>query len=258
MDIQQKENKSLAAYIHHFKTEAKRCSFTNNAATIQIFVKGLKNTHSLAVQIYEKGPQTLADAIPEVEKLQATQQLTATLVPSCTVNIMSHEEVHCFQCQELGHIAHHCHSVQCFECDAYGHIVMDCLHRIPPSGTPACHHRPKSHSSHHTRSTSHHHHEDRYRCSRSRSQSHSHRYHSRSHHDSYRGHFRSHQKGKQVTAEEYFRHPHSSTIHIFLTTTLHIAFEQKLQKHFCICILGREAQNITGTIKEAMYRINDP
>ena len=61
---------------------------------------------------------------------------------------MSHKEDHCFQCQESGHITHHCPNVQCFECDEYGHIVMDCPHRIPPSGTPAHHYRPKSHSSH--------------------------------------------------------------------------------------------------------------
>ena len=48
MEIQQKEKESLTAYIHQFKTEAKRCNFTNNAATIRIFVKGLKNAHSLA------------------------------------------------------------------------------------------------------------------------------------------------------------------------------------------------------------------
>ena len=52
--------------------------------------------HSLAAQIYEKGPQTLADAISEVKKLQAKQQLTTTLIPSSTVNVMSHEEDHCF------------------------------------------------------------------------------------------------------------------------------------------------------------------
>ena len=48
MEIQQKEKESLAAYIHHFKREAKRCNFTNSAATIRIFVKGLKNVHTLA------------------------------------------------------------------------------------------------------------------------------------------------------------------------------------------------------------------
>ena len=39
MDIQQWEKESLAAYVHRFKTEAKRCSFTNDAATIRIFVE---------------------------------------------------------------------------------------------------------------------------------------------------------------------------------------------------------------------------
>ena len=47
MEIQQKEKEPLVAYIHCFKTEAKRCNFANNTATIRIFVKGLKNTHSL-------------------------------------------------------------------------------------------------------------------------------------------------------------------------------------------------------------------
>ena len=111
MEIQQKEKESLAVYIHYFKREAKRCNFTNNTVTIRIFVKGLKNTHSLATQIYEKGPQTLADAICEIEKFQVTQQLTATLILSSTVNVISHKEDHCFQCQESGHIAHHCPNV---------------------------------------------------------------------------------------------------------------------------------------------------
>ena len=91
MDIQQKDKESLTAYIHRFKREAKRCNFTNNAATIRILVKGLKNTYTLAAHVYEKGPQTLADAITEVEKLQAAQQLTATLLPSSSVNVMSNE-----------------------------------------------------------------------------------------------------------------------------------------------------------------------
>ena len=81
MDIQQKGNKSLAAYIHHFKREASRCKFDNDAATIRIFITGLKNAHTLATRVYEKVPQSLADAIKEVEKLQAAQQLTATLIP---------------------------------------------------------------------------------------------------------------------------------------------------------------------------------
>ena len=154
MDIQQKEEESLAAYIHRFKREAKRCNFTNNAATIRIFLKGLKNAHTIATHVYEKGPQTLADTISEVEKLQTAQQLTATLLPSSTVNVMSNEEDQCFQCQELGHIAHHCPNVYCFGCNEYGHIVVDCPNRIPPSGTPVHHHRLNSRTRHHTRSTS--------------------------------------------------------------------------------------------------------
>ena len=43
MEIQQKDQESLAAYIHRFKREAERCKFNNNAATIWIFTKGLKN-----------------------------------------------------------------------------------------------------------------------------------------------------------------------------------------------------------------------
>ena len=106
MDIQQWEKESFATYVHRFKTEAKRCNFTNDAATIRIFIKGLKNTHSLATCIYEKGPQMLTDTISEVEKLNATQQqLTAMIIPASTVYVMSNEEDHCFQCQEQGHIA---------------------------------------------------------------------------------------------------------------------------------------------------------
>ena len=105
MEIQQKEKESLTTYIHNFKREANRCNFTNNAATIRIFIKGFKDVHTLAARIYKKGAQSLTDAISEDEKLQATQQLTAALIPPSTVNVISNEEDHCFQCQEAGHIA---------------------------------------------------------------------------------------------------------------------------------------------------------
>ena len=108
MEIQQKEKESLAAYIHHFKRKDSRCKFDNDAATIRIFIKGLKNAHTLATRVYEKGPQSLADAIKEVEKLQAAQQLTSTLLPSSSVNTMSSNGDKCFQYQELGHMACYC------------------------------------------------------------------------------------------------------------------------------------------------------
>ena len=117
--------------------EADRCNFNNNAATIQIFIKGLRNAQALATRVYEKGPQNLANAIREVEKLQAAQQLTATLLLSSTVNVMLSEDDKCFQCQESGHLACHCPCIKCFECDKYGHVAADCPEKIPPSSTPA-------------------------------------------------------------------------------------------------------------------------
>ena len=171
MEIQQKEKESLAAYIHQFKREASRCQFNNNAATIRIFIKGLRNAHTLATRVYEKGPQSLADAIREVEKLQAAQQLTATLLPSSSVNIMSSDDNKCFQCQESGHMACHCPHIKCFDCDEYGHVTADCLEKIPPSGTPVRHRNTHSKTRCHDRSTSHHDHWDRHRSNRSRSHS---------------------------------------------------------------------------------------
>ena len=56
MEIQQKEKESLAAYIHPFKRKASRYKFDNDAATIRIFIKGLRNAHTLATTVYEKGP----------------------------------------------------------------------------------------------------------------------------------------------------------------------------------------------------------
>ena len=53
MDIQQTEKESLAAYVHQFKWEANRCKFDNDTATIRIFLKGLKNAHTLATKVYE-------------------------------------------------------------------------------------------------------------------------------------------------------------------------------------------------------------
>ena len=102
----------------------------------------------------------LTDGISEVEKLLAAQQLTATLLPSSTVNMMSNEGDHCFQYQELGQIACNCPNMHCFESDEYGHIAADCLDKIPLSGTSTCHKR--WHTRHRTRSTSRHHNQDRH------------------------------------------------------------------------------------------------
>ena len=152
MDIQQTDKESLATYVHRFKREPNRCKFNNDMATIRIFLKGLKNMHTIAMKVYEKGPQTLTEAIREVEKLQAAQQLTSSLLPASLVNVMTTDQEKCFQCQEVGHMAHYCPHIKCYDCDNYGHVAMDCPDKILPSGMPVCH-RP-GHSNRSQRSSS--------------------------------------------------------------------------------------------------------
>ena len=81
------------------------------------------------------------DAITEVEKLTAAQQLTMTFIPSSKVDMMSNGEDQSFQCQGLRHIIHHCPHISCHECDELEHMVMDCPHRISTSETLAWHHK---------------------------------------------------------------------------------------------------------------------
>ena len=198
MDIQQTDKESLAAYVHRFKWEANRCKFNNDATTITIFLKGLKNAHTLATKVYEKGPQSLADTIKEVENLQAAQQITSTLIPTSLVNTMSSDNDKCFQCQETDYMACYCPHIKCFDCNSYGHVAADCPDKIPPSGTPAC--CRENTTSRHDRSSSRHHshtrhsnydYRDRHWFSGSRSCSHNPRYRSNSHHDPCRSHSRS-------------------------------------------------------------------
>ena len=132
----------------------------NDATTIRIFINGLKNVHTLATRVYEKGPQSLADAIKEVEKLQAAQQLTSTFLHSSLVN--TSDEDKCFQSQESGHMACYCPHRRCFECNDCDHIAADCPDKIPPSGIPAGHRDTNSNTRQCDRSTSWNNHRDRY------------------------------------------------------------------------------------------------
>ena len=174
MDIQQTDKESLVTYVHRFKWEASRCKFNNDATTIRIFLKGLKNAHTIVTKVYGKGPQTLTEAIKEVEKLQAAQQITSTLLLTSLVNTMSSDNDRCFQCQDIGHMACYCPHIQCYDCDNYGHVAMDCPDKIPPSGTPVhcrtdTNHRSRRSSSRchsHTRRSCHDH-RDRSRFSHS-------------------------------------------------------------------------------------------
>ena len=198
MDIQQTDKESLATYVHRFKWEANRCKFDNDAATIRIFLKGLKNVHTIATKVYEKGPQTLSKAIKEVEKLQTAQQITSSLLPMSSVNTMSSDNDRCFQCKEVSHMACYCPHIRCYDCDNYGHVAMDCPDKILPSGTPACgrtgtNDRSRRSSSRHNSHTScsRHEHRNRSRFSHSQSRPCDHSYRSNSHHDPHRSQSRS-------------------------------------------------------------------
>ena len=169
----------------------------------------------------KRGPQTLMDTISEVEKLQAAQQLTASLLPSSTVNVMTNEKDQCFQCQELGHIAHNCPNVHYFECNQYGHIAVDCPHKILTSGMLACHKR--WHTRHYTRLTFRHYHRDRHRYSRLRSQSYSHGYQSNSCDSSHRRHCQLHHRCPHTSTSQHW---HSSTYHY-----CHDTQHRKLSSH---------------------------
>ena len=132
------------------------------------------------------------DAIKEVEKLQATQQITSSLLPS-SVNTMSSDNDRCFQCQEVGHMACYCPHIWCYNCDNYWHVAMECPNKILLSGTPACrrtdtndrHERSSSRCHSHSR-CSHHGYKDRSRFSCSRSCPHVHSYRSSSCQDPHR------------------------------------------------------------------------
>ena len=58
-----KKKKSLLQLIYiTLKEKLADAKFNNDAAMIKIFIKGLRNAHTLAARVYEKGPQSLADA----------------------------------------------------------------------------------------------------------------------------------------------------------------------------------------------------
>ena len=78
MEIQQKDNETLAAYIHHFKTAAKQCACDNDTAVIHIFVKDLGEAPAIKSKIYED-LQTLAEVIRLVKMLSSAQHINLQL-----------------------------------------------------------------------------------------------------------------------------------------------------------------------------------
>ncbi len=131
MEIKQKENESLAAYVHRFYTEASRCNFTNDAALVRIFLKGLKHMKEIAAKVYESDPKTIKEAVAVVEKLNAAVILSKTLASS-SINMMS-DDSPCYNCNKTGHMARYCPDAECYECGELGHYSRDCPDAIPSS-----------------------------------------------------------------------------------------------------------------------------
>ena len=267
MDIQQTDKESLATYVHRFKREANRCKFNNDTATLRIFLKGLINAHTIATKVYKKGPQTLMEAIKEVEKLQAAQQITSTLLPSL-VNTMSSDNDRCFQCQEVGHMACYCPHIWCYDCDNYGHVAMDCPDKIPLSGTLACrrtdtndrHERSSSRCHSHYRH-SHHGHKDRSRFSCSRSHPCIHRYRSSSCKDSCRSHSRSFHRSSHCSIS----HHRSSNSYCHCCNTPHsrpsshrnVSLDDSRCRHKCRKQHYRLAQGSSSTSQAPSWKHKD-
>ena len=67
MEIQQKDNKTLTTFVHHFKATAKWCAFENNTVAIHIFVKAFQDAHIITAKIYEMDPQTFSEVIRKAE-----------------------------------------------------------------------------------------------------------------------------------------------------------------------------------------------
>ena len=150
MEIQQKDSKMLTAYIHRFKKEAKHCDFDSHPAKIRIFLKGLINSSKIAPGVYEKGPETIEDAISIVEKISSAQCIAASFSQNHQISMMKRGSTNhhtpnqdCSNCGQSGHPWFTCPRIICDGCNQYGHIYRHCWDRIPPSGTaspPGCHH----------------------------------------------------------------------------------------------------------------------
>ena len=76
-----------------------------------------------------KDPQTLSEVIKLMEKLNTTQQITATSSPPM-VNMMSPNK-RCFFCGNIYHIGCKCPDTQCYNCNNFGHFAQDYLEKIP-------------------------------------------------------------------------------------------------------------------------------
>ena len=142
MEIQQKDSEMLTTYIHRFKKEAKHCNFNSHPAKIRIFLKELINSSNIAPGVYEKGPETIKDAISIVKKISSAQCIAASFSQNHQISMMKRGSTYhhtpsqdCLNCGQLGHPWFTCPHIICDGCNQCGHIYRHCWERIPPSGT---------------------------------------------------------------------------------------------------------------------------
>ena len=154
MEIQQKDSETLTAYIHRFKKEAKHCDFDSHPAKIRIFLKGLISSSKIAPGVYEKGPETIEDAISIVEKISSAQCIAASFSQNHQISMMKRGSTNhhtlsqgCSNCGQSSHPWFTCPHIICHGCNQYGHIYRHCWDRMPPSGTASppkgCHNNGK-------------------------------------------------------------------------------------------------------------------
>ena len=142
MEIQQEDSETLTAYIHRFKKEVKHCDFDSHPAKIRTFLKGLITSSKIVWGVYEKGPETIKDAISIVEKISSAQHIAASFSQNHQISMMKRGSTDhhtlsqdCSNCGQTGHPWFTCPHIICDRCNQCGHIYRHCWDRIPPSGT---------------------------------------------------------------------------------------------------------------------------
>ena len=176
MEIKQGKD-SLPAYVHRFRKDMKKASFTDTTAAIGIFLKGLTKATILAPKVYEENPTTLDEAITIVENAQAavdattaiikeepqrvtqiTSQETYNRAPTAIVSYRDYPNLPCSCNPERPHVRL-CQNACCKNCNFYGHWGQDCLNsqqnknnhgrnhdRYPPRSRSRGYDRYRSHS----------------------------------------------------------------------------------------------------------------
>ena len=100
------------------------------------------NCSKIAPGVYEKGPNTIEDAISIVEKISSAQCIAASFSQNHQISMMKRASTNhhtpsqdCSNCGQLGHPWFTCPRIVCHGCNQYDHILRYCWDRIPPSGT---------------------------------------------------------------------------------------------------------------------------